>query len=46
MGIPYRVVLSERTIEKNSVEVVERETSETIILPMSELVAYLQNKTV
>lgn len=46
MGIPYRVVLSERTLEQKSVEFVERETAETTMVLLDELVAYIKNKAV
>jgi prolyl-tRNA synthetase len=44
MGIPYRIVLSERTLENGSVEFFERETAEITMVPLEELVAYIKDK--
>ena len=37
MGIPYRVVISDKTLEKDSVEITNRSTGETTILTLTEL---------
>ena len=37
MGIPYRLVISDRTLETNSVELVERKSSKTETIPLDTL---------
>lgn len=44
MGIPYRVVISNRTMESNSVEFKERTSDETAELKIEDLVSYIQEK--
>lgn len=36
MGIPYRVVISDKTLTENSVEITNRKTGETQLLPLEE----------
>ncbi len=42
LGIPYRVVLSERSMESETAEVVERKTGKTTHVPLKEIVKFLQ----
>jgi prolyl-tRNA synthetase len=44
MGIPYRVVISTRTLESQSLEVKQRTSDETSIVRMQDLASYLQEK--
>ncbi len=44
MGIPYRVVISDRTLSRNSVEVTDRESSGSVDVPISDLVTYITKK--
>jgi len=44
MGIPYRVVISDRTLSHNSVEVTDRESSSSVDVPISDLVTYITKK--
>lgn len=44
MGIPFRVVLSERTLEKNSVELTERTNGDSSTVPLKEITTVLQEK--
>ncbi len=44
MGIPYRVVLSSRTLESNSAEVTNRIDGESEIVSLSEIVTHIQTK--
>ena len=37
MGIPYRIVISDKTLEKDSVELVDRKTNKTKILTLKDL---------
>ena len=37
MGIPYRIVISDKTLKKDSVELVDRKTNETKILTLEDL---------
>ena len=39
MGIPYRVVISERTLSEDSAEVTERKTGETKLVKISDLIS-------
>ena len=41
MGIPYRVVVSDKTLANNQVEVKERKTGETKLLTLDEFVSKL-----
>ena len=41
MGIPYRLVISDKTLEKNSAELTARKTGEQKLLTLDELVAIL-----
>lgn len=43
MGIPYRVVVSNKTLENNSVEITNRQTSETKILSIEEFKQLLRD---
>ena len=43
MGIPYRVVVSNKTLENNSVEITNRRTSETKILSIEEFKQLLRD---
>ena len=43
MGIPYRVVVSDKTLEGNSVEITNRQTGETKIISTEELKQSLQD---
>lgn len=43
MGIPYRVVLSTRTLETDSVEVVDRQSGETNIINITDVVQHLSD---
>ena len=36
MGIPYRIVISDKTLTENSVEITNRKTGETQLLPLEE----------
>jgi len=45
MGIPYRLVVSERNLESNSVELTNRSNGETEIIPGNEIVNILKEKT-
>jgi prolyl-tRNA synthetase len=42
MGLPYRVVLSERSIEAGTAEVVSRKTGETKHVPLENLITFFQ----
>ncbi len=42
LGIPYRVVVSEKTLEKNSAEVRLRQTGEVTLVKLEHLVRHLQ----
>ena len=42
MGIPYRVVISDRGLEKDEVEITERKTGETRIVKLEEFLAELK----
>src|SRR3989344_2151104 len=42
LGIPYRLVVSEKTIEKNSVEITNRKTGETKLVKLDHLVDHFQ----
>jgi prolyl-tRNA synthetase len=44
MGIPYRVVVSNRTLESNSVELKQRTSEETSEVLLNDLVSYLKKK--
>jgi prolyl-tRNA synthetase len=44
MGIPYRVIVSERTIAKNSVELKERSKKDAKIIKISQLLKTLNKK--
>ena len=37
MGIPYRVVISDKTLDENAIEVTNRKTGESKLIPASEL---------
>ena len=43
LGIPFRVTISPRTLEKNSVELKKRSEKDFEIVPLGEIVARLQN---
>ena len=45
MGIPYRVVVSEKTLESNSFELKSRTSDETKLVSQEELVKTLENKS-
>ncbi len=45
MGIPYRLVVSERNLESNSVELTNREDGNTDLVPAGEIVNILVEKT-
>jgi prolyl-tRNA synthetase len=42
MGIPYRVVISDKTLENNQVEIVERKTGKQELLTLDNFVSKLQ----
>ncbi len=42
IGIPYRIVVSSKTLEKESVEVKKRALSETQLIKINELISFLQ----
>lgn len=44
MGVPYRIVLSDRSLESSSVELKSRVEDSTEMIPLSEIRAMLQNK--
>lgn len=44
LGIPYRLVVSEKTIEKNSVEITNRKTGETKLVKLDHLVDHFQKR--
>jgi len=41
LGIPYRIVLSEKTLAENSAEIVDRESGNMTMVSLDELVAFL-----
>ena len=43
MGIPYRVVISERTLSEDSAEVTERQSGETKLVKISDLISKIQS---
>ncbi len=44
MGIPYRIVLSERTLTENAVELTDRLSGETQMVPLTDIVTNITNK--
>lgn len=44
MGIPYRIVISQRTLAEKSVEVKNRATGEVEIVPLDSIVTYITTK--
>lgn len=44
MGIPYRIVMSDRTLSQNSVEVTDRETNSSADVKITDLVTYITKK--
>ncbi len=44
LGIPYRIVISDKTLAEDSVEIKKRTESETKLLPLSEFIAKLGQK--
>jgi len=44
LGLPFRVVVGPRTLEKGSVEVRRRRTGETSLISLEELLPYLQER--
>lgn len=44
MGIPFRIVISERTLETASVELTDRASGETIMVPLDKITPELQEK--
>lgn len=43
VGIPYRVVVSNRSLEKDSVEIKRRDEKDGVLEPLSTLVSYFRN---
>ena len=44
MGIPFRIVISERSLETASVELTDRASGETIMVPLDKITPELQEK--
>lgn len=44
LGIPYRIVISDKTLAENKIELKKRTESETKLLPLSEFIAKLDPK--
>ena len=44
MGIPYRIVISQRTLESKAVEVKQRSTGEVTMVPLDKIVTYITAK--
>lgn len=44
MGIPYRIVISARSLDANSVEVKDRATGDVSMIPLKEIVTYITSK--
>ena len=43
IGIPYRVVVSEKSLEKGGVEIKKRNEEQGVIMPISEVLTYIKN---
>jgi prolyl-tRNA synthetase len=44
MGIPYRVVISDRSLKANQVELLNRSSGEVAMLPLSSVIAELKSR--
>jgi len=44
LGFPYRLVVSEKTLQKDSVEVKIRKTDQTKLVKKEQLISYIENE--
>ena len=44
LGIPYRIVMSEKSLDKNSVEVKRRSETDSSLIPLEEILDYIKNR--